>query len=398
MKNFDLENNKFENARATLMAAMQKGDDESQKEAFGKVIDAIQEDVKAMANAEIGRKATELAEASRDEQILMNRGHKRVLTTEERKYFNAVVEKGDFSKVAEMFPVTIVEDVLSKIETEHPILSKVDSRTISGFMKLIYAKPNAQLAFWGDICDDIRQLILGGFEVANLSVFKLSGFVVMCKGMLELGPQWLAEFIYRTLYEIMAASLEHAIVNGQGASQKQPIGMIKSLVGVVDGVYKDKTPLALTGELNAFSLLGVRGALAQAKMDNGPITILVNPVTYWNKLFTAYAFQTSDGRWMFNNFPTGEEVIMSYAVPEEKLIIGNMKNYFLGIASDVKITVYDQTLAIEDLDLYIAKFFGNGMPKDPNAFFVVDVAGATSPNPIKVPVLESETGSETPEA
>ena len=387
MKNLDIkEQTNFIIAKATLMEAMKGGDEKSQTDAFAAVIDAIEKDVRAMAQSELN----EMNMANADSQILANRGIKRVLTSEERKYFNAVIEKGDFTKIAEAFPVTIVEDVLSKIEKEHPILSKVDSRTVAGIMKYIYAKPNAQLAFWGDICEDIKQLILNGFEIANLQAFKLSGFVVMCKGMLELGPDWLAEFIYRTLYEIMSASLEHAIVNGEGPGQKQPVGILKSLVGVVDGVYKDKATIALT-ELNAESLDGVRAALAEAEMDNGDISVLVHPSTYWAKVRKMQRIQTPEGVWVISTLPNGEEVLTTYAMPKDKLVIGNLKNYFLGIASDIKITEYKETLAIEDLDLYIAKFFGNGTPKDKNAFFVIDISGVAG---VAVPALETEAVTE----
>jgi HK97 family phage major capsid protein len=376
MKNFDLGNKTMDEARQKLMSALKDDNEQEQQDAFLGIMDAIAEETKAEAQASIAR----ANEGYQDEQILMNRGTHKPLTTQEKKYFNAVVEKGGFEDVEEVFPTTIVEDVLSNIEKEHPILSKVDLIPTKALMKYIYAKPNAQTAFWGDIRADIRQIILDGFKVANLESYKLSGFVVILKGMIELGPGWLATYVTRSLREIMSNSLELAVVDGEGpgatddeGDAPQPVGMTKSLTGVVDGVHPDKTPVVLN-DFEPASMAGLRAALAEAETDNGNVSVLVNPTTYWLKLFPNLATKV-DNRWTLSNLPTGEEIIPSHAVPQDRLIYGNLKNYFLAVSGNVRINYYDQTLAIEDLDLYIAKFFGNGIPKDPNAFFVADISG-----------------------
>lgn len=379
MKNLDLGNELVVNAQAKLFDALKTDNEDQQKEALEGVFSAIAEEIKIEAKKEIDQRQ----DHAQDSNILMNRGTHKPLTSYERKYFNAVVEKKGWAGLDLAFPTTIIEDVLSKIETEHPILSKIDVVSVEGIMKFVYAKPNAMTAYWGDICEDIRQLILEGFEVVDLTAFKLSGFVVMCKGMIELGPDWLATYITRSLYEIMNASLELAVVDGSGTKNKMPIGMTKSLFGVVDGEYKDKTPVALT-EITPASIAGIRAALAKTKNANGPISVLVNPVTYWTKIFPILADKDSNGKWVVGNLPSGEEIIQSNAVPEDRLIFGNLKNYFLGVAGNVRIDRYEQTLAIEDLDLYIAKFYGNGAPKDANAFFIADVSGVTGANMAKI--------------
>lgn len=379
MNNFDLENNKTMNvARQQLMNALKEGNEEEQQEAFVGVMSAMADEVQAEAKATIGR----VNEGYQDDQILMNRGTHKPLTTEEKKYFNAVVEKGGFDNVEEVFPTTIVEDVLSNIEEEHPILSKIDVVSTKALAKYIYSKPGAKTAFWGDIRSDIRQIILDGFKVANLESYKLSGFVVVLKGMIELGPEWLATYVTRSLREIMDHTLELAVIDGEGPGATdgennepapQPVGMTKSLTGVVDGVHPDKTPVVLDN-LEPVAMAGLRARLAESKTDNGPVSVLVNPTTYWLKLFPSLATKVDD-RWSLSNLPTGEEIIPSHAVPQDRMIYGNLNNYFLAVSGQARIDKYTETLAIEDLDLYIAKFFGNGIPKDPDAFIVADISG-----------------------
>lgn len=376
----NLDNQKTLNeAKAVLATALRDGTEEEQQIAFSGLFDAINAEVQAEARKTIGVVNSEY----QDEQILMNRGTRKPLTSEEKRYFNAVIEKKGFENVDQALPETIVTDVLNKIETEHPLLSRIDTQTINANFKALFAKPNTKLAFWGEICSDIRQIILDGFKVVDMQVSKLSGFVVLCKGYEELGADWLATYVTRSLYEIISASLEEAIVNGDG--DKKPLGMTKSVFGAVDGVHQDKEAVKLT-DVDAISLGGIRATLAKTRNDNGQVSVLVNPVTYWTKLFPLLATKNSEGRFVLSNLPTGDEIVPSYAVAENKLIIGNLNNYFLGVASQVNITKYTETLAIEDLNLYIAKLFANGTPKDKDSFIVADVAGVKGATAVPVDV------------
>lgn len=377
MKNLD-NTMTTEKARVELFNALKSDDAEVQEKAFADFTDALQSEIIERANNTIQNVGTEIS----DNQILVNRGIMRPLTSTEKKYFNAVVERKGFDNVNEAFPKTIIQDVFKHLKTEHPLLSKIDMKDTTALATYIFAKPNKATAFWGPICEDIKQMILEGFNEVNLQSSRLSGFVAVCKGMLELGPNWLAEYVTTLIYEIMATSLELAIVAGTG--KNQPIGMIKKLSGATDSVYPDKDKIALT-ELNADSLVGVRAALAKAKLDSNGVAIIVNPVTYWAKVFKSLVLRTPEGEFVKDRLSTGEEIIQSYAVPEDTLVIGNPANYFLGVSGETRLDKYDQTLAIEDMELYIAKFYGYGLAKDPNAFFVADIKGVKGAT---VPELE----------
>lgn len=382
MKNVDKIKN-METLRAELFASMQTEDMQAQETAFNNFAQGIQDEIMAQANEVIKNQNI----AYTDEQILTNRGVLKPLTSVEKNYFNAVIERKGFDSVEQAFPKTIIEEVFKNLKEEHPILSRIDLKDTSVLAQFIVSRPTKVKAFWGPICEDIKQMVLQGFDVIDLKSSRLSGFVPVCKGMLELGPNWLAEYVITIIKEIMSASLEFAVVQGTG--KNQPIGMMKKLSGATDSVYPDKEKVVIN-DLKPTSLAGIRGALAEAKTDTGNVTILVHPSTYWAKVFTALAFQTVNGTWVTDKLATSEEIVKSYAVPKDVLIVGDLKNYLLGIASDVAVTKYDQTLAIEDMDLFIAKMYGYGLAKDPNAFFVVDVAGVTGAT---VPDLEKHIAS-----
>lgn len=354
-------------------------DENATEEQTQQAFDAFFEGIQSEMTAEANQMMQQMGEAYNDEQILVNRGIRRSLTSEEKKYFENVMQHQSFEGLDEVFPETVIEDIFKNLQEEHPLLSRIDSRTTSALMKYIYADPTKQLAFWGTIPDNIRQLILQGFKTLSLESYKLSGFVPVTKGFFELGPSWLANYVITIITEIMTASLEIAIVKGTG--KLEPIGMMKKLSGATDGVYPDKEKIPMT-ELTPFTLAGIRAALADAKTDNGRVAVLVNPMTYWAKLFPALCTRDANGNWHLISLPTGEEIILSHAVPIDTLIFGVPENYLLAVAGQVRIDKYMETLAIEDLDLFIAKFYGNGVAKNANAFFVVDITdmpGATIP-------------------
>lgn len=377
MKNYDLLKETMSQARENLFAALRTEDEAKQKEAFNAFLEGLQAEVTAQAK----QAADAYNEGVHDESILVKRGIRRALTSEEKRFFAEAVTKQKVDGLDAAFPQTIIEDVYRNLKEEHPLISRVDVQQGTTRTEFIYGDSTKKRAFWSTIPADIKQILLDAFKKLDIKSAKLSGFLALPKGYFELGPDWLANYVITFLQEVMAAALEEAIVNGDG--DKKPLGMMRKLSGDTSGVYPAKDAVALA-DFKPKTLAGIRGALAKAKTDNGSVVALVNPTTYWSKMFPALAYLTVNGQWVTTQLPTGEEIVLSHAVPENKVVFGVLENYLLVVASDVEITQYPETLAIEDMDLYIAKFFGRGIPKNENAFFVADIEsieGATLATP-----------------
>ena len=320
-----------------------------------------------------------------DESIMGKRANRFQLTSKEKKYFAEAVEKQKVDGLDETFPTTIIETLMEDISQEHPLLSQIDNQYTEAVIKYIYSDPSEQTAYWDVIPADIRQILIGAFKSLDLQASKLSGFIALPKGYFKLGPAWLAQYVTTFLREVMTATLEEGVVNGDG--KLKPIGMMRKLSGAVDGVYPAKETVSIT-ELTPKSLGGPRALLAKEKMINGQISMVVNPVTYETKVSPNLFFQnTQTGAWTKLPLPNGENVVQSYAVPEGKAVLGNLKNYLLAVAGDLELELYKETLAIEDMDLYIAKMFAAGVAKNSNAFIVLDLSGITG---VTVPATEAD--------
>lgn len=369
----------LQSATQAMYAALKSDDEDKQKEAFENYSAALADTMKDTVENEVAQ-----FENGRTDDVIMSKRANRVqMTSHEKKFFAEAVEKQKIDGLNEQFPTTIIETIMEDISKEHPLLSEINTEYTEAVIKYIYSDPAEQTAYWSEIPADIRQILIGAFKSMDLSVSKLSGFIALPKGYFKLGPAWLAQYVTTFLREVMTATLEEGVVNGDG--KLKPIGLMRKLSGAVDGVYPEKTAVAIT-ELTPTSLGGPRALLAKEKMLNGQISMIVNPVTYETKISPNLFFQnTQTGAWTKLPLPNGESVVPSYAVPEGKAILGNLKNYLLAVAGDLDIELYKETLAIEDMDLYIAKMFAAGIAKNANAFIVLDVSGITG---VTVPATE----------
>lgn len=371
----------LELATQNMYAALQSDDEKVQEEAFQNYSVALAESMKADVQAEVAR----IQDGRADETIMAKRANRFQLTSQEMKFFAEAVEKQTVEGLDEAFPTTIVESILADLAQEHPVLSQIDNQYTTAVIKYIYRKPGEATAYWDRIPADIKQILIESFESLDMSASKLSGFIALPKGYYALGPTWLAQYVTTYLAEVMQATLEDAVINGDG--KLKPIGIMRKLSGAVDGVYPAKTAVAITA-LTPTALGGPRALLAQEKMLNGQISFVVNPVTHETKVSPNLFFQnTVTGAWTKLALPNGENLVTSYAVPENKAIIGNLKNYLLAVAGNLEIKKYEETLAIEDMDLHIAKMFAAGVAKNPNAFVVLDLTGVSG---VTVPTADAD--------
>ena len=373
--NNDLKTN-FAEAREQLFAALRTDNEQEQKQAFENFVTGLEANVSEQVKAA----AAEFQEVVQDESILAERGLRRKLTSAERKFFSEAAQKQKITGLDQMFPETIIEDVYRNLVQEHPLLSLIDMQVGDVKTAFIYGDSTKKRAFWGTIPSDIQQILLDSFKRLDISQSQLSGYIAVPKGYYKLGPSWLASYVITFLQEVMAASLEEAVVNGDG--KEKPLGMMRKLSGDSGGVYPEKQAIVLA-DLTPSTLASIRAALAKAKTDNGQVAVLVNPMTYWSKVFPKLAFRTDAGVWVTTQMPTGETIIPLHAVTEDKLVFGVPYNYLLVVAGSVEIQEYRETLALQNLDLHIAQFFGKGIAKNENAFFVADISsveGATIPD------------------
>lgn len=336
----------------------------------------------------------EQARQTRDEDILKARGN-RQLTSEETKFYQSLdqlVRNGFVQGVDNVpMPYTIIERVFEDLATNHPLLQCVEMVTAPARADLIYNADGVKLATWGKIDAGIIKELETGFKTISLTAGKLSAYMPVSLGILDLGPVWLDNYVRTVLSEAIAEGLEDGIVNGNGIDK--PIGMISNL----DGSYSSSTgwPAKSATAVNALDPATYATILAQlathpAGDDYGTdrsravneVLLIVNPATYLSKVYPAVTIMGTNGTYV-QTFPYPTRVIQSNAVPANKAIFGVDQKYFFGLCSDQggKIDYSDHAKFLDDQRLYKIKLYGNGTPKDNNAFYYADITNLKATYP-----------------
>lgn len=277
INNLDRKTKNEAEMKESLLQAMNSGDEKELAEALTAFANNIQQNILNEARAAMNEDLT-------DRQVMQNRGLQ-VLTKEELSFYNEVIDGQSFDGVEKLVPATVIDRVFEDLEQNHDLLKHIQFENTTGITEWIIKKGNIPTAWWGKLSEPIKEILDEGFEKINTGLFKLSAFLPVSKAMLALGPVWLDKYVRTVLTESMAIGLEEAVVNGTG--KDQPIGMIKDLAGaVVDGVYPDKTAVALsdlTPKTLGKEVMSPLSKNGKRKVKN--VLMVVNPVDYWEKSF-----------------------------------------------------------------------------------------------------------------
>ena len=328
-----------------------------------------------------------------DDAALAQRGL-RLLTSQEREFYCNLIEamkaNGGDIKMAlvnadKTFPVTIISQVMEDMKQEHPLLAAVDTVNTTGLTKFLVNVDEGGTATWGELGSAITQELESGFDEIQLGQFKLSAFMPIDLDILELGPVWLDSYIRTCLSEALACGYENAIVTGTG--KNMPIGMDRNVadnVSVEGGVYPQKDKVAVTdlgvatyGNLLSQLAFRIPKAAEPTKGKYRPVKGLIlvcNPVDYFKLVMPATTMVTPDGKHANDVLPVQTQIIQSTAVASGEAILGMGKRYFLGVGGKRGIQFSDDYKFIEDQRYYKIVAYGNGKPKDNEAFLRLDIS------------------------
>lgn len=363
----------FEAKKEAYMNLVKEGvEAEKQAAAWNEMQDALVTDLTEKITATV-------RDENIDSQILAARGQN-VLTSEERRFFNAVVDFGGFDEDS-ILPVTTQERIFEDLVTAHPLLNVIGLQDLGAVTRFIYSDPTKAYA-WGNLFGEIKGQVGAAFREEQIGQLKLTAFAVIPKDMLELGPVWVERYVRTLLVESYSVGLEYGLVNGRGPAQAEPIGLMKD-VDSSTGAVTDKTssgtltfaPSAF-GEVVAGELHDVIKALStdaagKTRKVLNKVVMVVNPVDAISVQFRN-TIQTANGQWV-TALPYNIQVVESEEIPQGKALFFVKGQYLAAIAGGYKLNKFDQTLAMEDAMLYTIKQFANGRPKDNKTALLYDL-------------------------
>ena len=310
----------------------------------------------------------------------------RQLTAEERGYYTEFIAaarsadpKAAITNISVAFPQTIITEVLDDIKAAHPLLDLIDFKNTTAITKWIVNKQGEQSAVWGALTSAITEELSGNIDTVDMTLCKLTAFMYISNDILDLGPAWVDTYIRNILSEALAVGLETGIVDGTG--KDMPIGMTRDVSDeavVVGGVQPRKTAIEVTtldpetyGDL--ISTLAISPTGKQRAV--GKPILVVNPADYFKIVFPATTILTPNGIYAHDVLPYPTTIVQSVAVPSKHAVLGIGRLYFagLGLTKNGRIETSNDFKFLDDLKTFKIKTYGNGFPKDNNAFLYLDI-------------------------
>ena len=353
--------NEFKTIRDNFLVSVNNNEPaEKQNELYGAMLDELLNEAKKQARAEAeGLIAANPADAK--------------LSARERKFFNAITTDVGY-KEEKLLPQETIDRIFENLTTAHPLLAEIGM--VNAGLRLKFLKSETSgVAVWGNIYGEIKGQLDGAFSEEEAIQNKLTAFVVIPKDLKDFGPAWIESFVSTQIDEAFAIALEAAFLAGDGNGK--PIGLnrqVQAGVAITGGVYPEKTSIGdLTFADSATTVKELTNVYKHHSTDekgravavDGKVVMVVNPADAWD-VKRQYTSLNAQGVYV-TALPYNLKIVESLAQVSEKVVTFVSGRYDAYIGGGFTLRKYDQTLAIEDMDLYTAKQFAYGKAKDDKA-------------------------------
>ncbi len=386
----ELNAQKQKDAVMHLQSAMESNDKEKVKEAWEEfhqsIVDMVMQDYE---------------ETRGNDEILMQRGY-RVLTKEEKEYYEKLIEVGKMpakqavTVTMPIMPETVIEDVYKELTEEHPILSQITFTNVKFLTHWIMNDHTADTAVWGEIDDEIAKEISSSFKEVQITQCKLSAFAMIGLGTLELGPTFLDGYIRTFLKDALAAGLAKGIVTGDG--NKCPIGLDRDIhegVSVSGNAYPRKAKVKVKSFMpKEYGAILAKMATTEKgrKRKFDKVTLVCNMTDYLTKVMPATTVLNGMGGFTNNLFPFPTETVVENTLSDGEAIVFLPKEYFLGVSQGKEgaITYSDEFKFLDEKRVYKIKMYAMGKAYDDTCAVLLDISGL---DPAYITVMQK---NETP--
>ena len=245
-----------------------------------------------------------------------------------------------------------------------------------------------QTSVWGPVDDEVKKELQSAFKEFDMTQSKLSAFFLLNQALIEMGPAYIDNYVRTVLSEAIFSGLEAGIVSGTG--KDMPIGMDRDLSNMTNGVYAQKTAVALT----SFEPAAYGAVIApMAKNTNGlnkkfsSVILVINMTTYLTKVMPATTMAIPQGGYARDVFAFPTEVIISNEIDDNKGVLAIAENYFCGVGmgTNGNVTYSDEYKFLEDYRTYKAKLYAAGRLIDNTDSVFLDLSGLEAlAYPVKV--------------
>ena len=295
----------------------------------------------------------------------------RTLSEEEKGFYESIkdVKQAITAGQLDIIPSEIIDRTLDDVKTASKLLNLVTFAPASVKKWITAAKTGA--AVWGNFTDAIKGELSAEITSLNLELNKLTAYLVIPKEISNLALPYVDKYFRAILAEAMQDGLEKGYLDGDGKTA--PIGIMRQIDATnTDGTKKSKTVISTVTKLSPKGLAGVRKTLTkEGKRAVAKLYLICNPSDEAEYVDPCMYGETPMGGYTNISFMPIEKIPTANC-PLGKAIFTIDSAYVMG-TTGTQVKEYDQTKAMDDADLVIAKCTANGRPIDDNTAVVFDV-------------------------
>ena len=295
----------------------------------------------------------------------------RTLSEKEKGFYESIkdVKHAITAGQLDIIPSEIIDRTLDDVKTASKLLNLVTFAPASVKKWITAAKTGA--AVWGNFTDAIKGELSAEITSLNLELNKLTAYLVIPKEISNLALPYVDKYFRAILAEAMQDGLEKGYLDGDGKTA--PIGIMRQIDATnTDGTKKPKTVISTVTKLSPKGLANVRKTLTKdGKRAVAKLYLICNPSDEAEYVDPCMYGETPMGGYTNISFMPIEKIPTANC-PLGKAIFTIDSAYVMG-TTGTQVKEYDQTKAMDDADLVIAKCTANGRPIDDNTAVVFDV-------------------------
>lgn len=327
------------------------------------------------------------ARAEADEEYRKRLGL-RNLSDKEKQFYESMkdVKQAITAKQVDIIPNEIIDRTLDDVRRNSNILKLV--RFAPANVKKWLVGSHSGAAVWGDITGAITAELSASFSAINIELHKLHVCLVIPKAIQDLA----LPFVDRYFTAILAEAIQDGMVKGylNGDGKTGPVGIMNKIDSFTSsGTASAKSVLTNITKFSPKGLAGVRKTLSKnGTRTIGTLYLLCNPADEAQYVDPALYGESLTGGYRNTSFMDIEKIVDAN-VPAGKGIFTIDGMYVMGMSA-TEIKTYDQTKAMDDADVVIAKCYANGRAVDDDCAVVFDV---TKLEEYKLPVTQVTAGA-----
>lgn len=268
------------------------------------------------------------------------------------------IEERALVVAAGAIPTQTLNKVIEKMEHIAPILSKIDLTTIPSNLSIPVESAVSEAAWvaMGTAATDGTNTL----TTVELAAYKLIKTVEVGADVSAMAIPAFEAYLVNSLAKKMAKALENAVINGTGSSQ--PTGLLATGIITNTGTF---TKAAMTYA----DLLAIIGDLPDHAYRVGASFVMPSSLFY-SDVLPALTDKGSglDVQAVEKQKVLGYDVILCDRVATDTIIFGNLENYAMNLASDVRVES-DRSVAFRaGSTVYRAMALVDGKPINVDAF------------------------------